>query len=396
MRVNNCRTTVTGLLASASLLLVGCGSDRVGGVTAPSTITAPAAVAATTNRVVAFDHGNDGDEVDGEAPVTSLVTGTSCPSLSFMIGDFKISVTSATQFEHGTCADIKPGARLEVKGTKTGTNIAATKIEFKEGAPTTPVTPTPPGTTPPGTTPPGTTPPATQPVEGEGVVTSLTAGTACPTLQFQVGTFSVKLTATTVFERGVCTDIKVGVKLEVKGTMDTATRTITASKVEFDNENENENEPADGEGVVTSLVATTSCPTLQFMIGTFLIKVDASTVFDKGSCADIKVGTTVHVKGGMNRTTSSVLATRIAVQTDNRGPGGPEAEGEARVTSLVSGTGCPTLTFRIEEWTVSVNGSTVFTGGTCANIAAGKKLAVKGNVTAEHTVLATSVTFKND
>jgi hypothetical protein len=376
MVVNNWRTTVTGLLASASLL-VGCGSDRVGGVTSPSAVTAPAVSAATTNRVVAFDHGNDGEEVDGEAPVTSLVAGTSCPSLTFMIGDFKISVTSATQFEHGTCADIKPGARLEVKGMKTGTSIAATKIDFKEGAPTTPVTP-----------------PATEPVEGEGVVTSLTAGTACPTLQFQVGTFAVKLDATTAFERGVCADVKVGVKLEVKGTMDTTSRTITASKVEFKNENQNENEPAEGEGIVTSLVATTSCPTLQFMIGTFLIRVDANTVFDKGSCADIKVGTRVHVKGGMNTTTSSVLATRITVQTES--PGHPEAEGEARVTSLMSGTTCPTLTFKIEEWTVSVDGSTVFTGGTCAGIAAGTKLGVKGIVTAEHTVLATRITFKND
>jgi uncharacterized protein DUF5666 len=380
--VNNWRTMVTGLLASAALLAVGCGSDHVGGVTSPSAVTAPAVSAATTSRVVAFDHGNDGEEVDGEAPVTSLVAGTSCPALSFMIGDFKVSVTSATQFEHGTCADIKPGARLEVKGTKTGTTVAATKIEFKDGAPTTPVTP------------PGSTPPATQPVEGEGVVTSLTAGTACPTLQFQVGTFSVTLTATTAFEHGVCADVKVGVKVEVTGTMDTASHTVTASRVELKNENENENEPAEGEGVVTSVVATTSCPTLQFMIGTFLIKVDANTVFDKGSCADIKVGTRVHVKGGMNPTTSSVLATRISVQTDS--PGHPEAEGEARVTSLMSGTTCPTLTFRIDEWTVSVNGSTVFTGGTCANIAAGMKLGVKGTVTAEHTVLATSITFKND
>jgi hypothetical protein len=278
----------------------------VGGVTAPSTITAPAVAATTTNRVVAFDHGDDGDEVDGEAPVTSLVAGTSCPSLGFMIGDFKISVTSATRFEGGTCADIKPGARLEVQGIKTGTNIAASKIEFEQLAPT----------TPPGTP---TTPPATQPVEGEGTVTSVTAGSACPALQFQVGTFSVKVDATTIFERGTCADIKVGMK--------------------------------------------------------------------------------VHVKGGMNRTTSSVLATRIAVQTDNSGPGHPDhpvIEGEARVTSLMSGTSCPALTFQIEEWTVSVDASTAFVSGTCASIKPGTKLGVKGVITAEHTVLASSIVVKND
>ncbi|HMF94817.1 MAG TPA: DUF5666 domain-containing protein [Vicinamibacterales bacterium] len=388
MEVINWRTTVTGLLASASLVLVGCGSDRVGGVTSPSTVNARTVSAATSNLVVAFDHGNDGDEVEGEAPVTSLVAGTSCPTLSFMIGSLKVSVTSATQFERGTCATIQPGVILEVKGTKVGTAVTATKIEFESVAP-----PTPP------TTPPGPTPPATQPVEGEGMVTGLTAGTACPTLQFTVSTFTVKLTATTTFEHGVCTDIKVGVMLEVTGTMDTATHTVTASKVELKNENEGENEPAEGDGVVTSLVTGTSCPTLQFMVGTFLIKLDANTVFDKGTCADIQVGMKVHVKGGMNRTTSSVLATRIAVQTDNGGPGKPDhpvIEGDAHVTSLMSGTACPTLTFRVDEWTVMVDATTTFVAGTCADIKPGRHVGVKGVITAEHTVQASFIVVKSD
>jgi len=390
--VNNWRTTVTGLLASASLVLVGCGSDRVGGVTSPSAVTATAVSAATTNRVVAFDHGSDdGDEVEGEAPVTSLVAGTSCPTLSFMIGSLKISVSATTRFEGGTCANIQPGAMLDVKGTKMGTTITATKIEFERAPPTTP-----PGTTPPGPTSPGT---GTQPVEGEGMVSSLTAGTACPTLQFAVATFTVKLTATTSFERGICADIKVGLKLEVTGMMDTATRTVTASKVEFENENEAENEPAEGEGLVTSLVTGTSCPTLQFMVGTFLIKVDASTVFDKGSCSDIQVGVTVHVKGGMNRTTSSVLATRISVQTDSRGPGGPDhpvIEGDAHVASLVAGTSCPALTFRVDEWTVTVDATTTFVNGTCADLKPGRHVGVKGVVTAEHAVQASFIVLKSD
>jgi len=379
--VNIWRSVVTGLVVSGSLLLVACGSDHGGGVTAPSSVTAPAVSAATTNRIVAFDHGGgDGDEVEGEAPVTSLVAGTSCPTLSFMVGDFKISVTATTVFEGGTCADIKPGARLEVKGTKTGTSIVATKIEFEQPAPTAPGQPGAPGM---------------ERVEGEGVVTSLTAGTACPTLQFQVGTFTVKLTATTVFERGTCADVKVGAKLEVTGTMDSVTRLVTATEVEFKNDNENENEPAEGEGIVTSLVTGTACPTLQFMVGTFLIKVDANTVFDKGSCADITVGVKVHVKGGMNRTTSSVLATRISVQTDNNGTH-PQIEGDAHVTSLVTGTSCPALTFRVDEWTVIVDASTTIVNGTCASIKTGQHLGVKGVITAEHTVQATFIVIKGD
>src|SRR5262249_61933713 len=118
----------------------------------------------------------------------------------------------------------------------------------------------------------GTTPPTTESVEGEAPVSAVAAGTACPTRQFTVSSFAVNLTATTMFEHGACADVKVGATLEVTGMMDTATRTITASKVEFKNENENENEPAEGDGIVTSLVAGTSCPTLRFMVGTFLVK----------------------------------------------------------------------------------------------------------------------------
>ena len=87
-----------------------------------------------------------------------------------MIGSLEISVTTGTQFERDTGANIPAGVMLEVKGTKVGTSITATKIEFEGVA-----SPTPPTT-------PGTTPPATQPVGGEGMATALTAGCACPTL----------------------------------------------------------------------------------------------------------------------------------------------------------------------------------------------------------------------
>jgi molybdopterin-binding protein len=455
--VNIWRTTVTGIIAAAAALsLIGCGSDRAGSVTAPTTITAPAVSTASTHGVVAFDHGNDGEAVDGEAPVTSLVAGTSCPALSFMVGDFTVSVTSTTTYAGGGCSDIKPGVRLEVKGMKSGTTVAANAIEFKgsnsgpggphtepvegEGVVTSLVT----GTSCPtlqfmigtfsvtldatttfdrGTcadvkvgsklevtgTMDSTTHsvvaarvefrnnnnPHIEPVEGEGVVTSLVTGTSCPALQFMIGTFSVTLGATTTFERGTCADVKVGSKLDVTGSMDSTTHSVVATRVEFrGNNNDNENEPAEGEGIVISLVTGTSCPTLQFMIGSFLVKLDATTVFDKGACADIQVGSRVHVKGGLNRTSSSVAASRISVQSDS--PGHPEVEGESRVTSLVSGTSCPALQFMVDEWTVTTQAATVFVGGTCADVAAGKKVGVKGTVTGEHKVLATQVVFKTE
>jgi hypothetical protein len=50
----------------------------------------------------------------------------------------------------------------------------------------------------------------------------------------------------------------------------------------------------------------------------------------------------------------------------------------------------------IEDWTVTLDSSTVFVGGVCSDIAVGKKLGVKGTVTGDHQVLATKIVFKHD
>jgi hypothetical protein len=289
------RTAIRFIAAALGALpLIACGSDRAGLSTAPTSVQSAAPqTTGTSPHVSPFDNGrtgeNESEAVDGEAPVTSLVAGTSCPTLSFMIGQFKISVSGTTVFEGGVCTDIKQGARLEVKGTKTGTNIVASKIEFKEGGNG-----------------------ATEPVEGEGVVTSLATGTSCPTLQFNIGTFVVKLSATTTFVGGACADVKAGVKVEVKGVRNTTDRSITA--------------------------------------------------------------TSVTVKG--------------AEQS------GPEDEGEG-VVSLVTGTSCPTLSFKIDEFTVSTTATTTYVGGACSNIVPGARLRVRGRITGEHTAVASKITFNN-
>jgi Domain of unknown function (DUF5666) len=275
-----------------ALSLAACGSDRAGTSTAPSAV--PSATSAfspaTTSTVFApRDHGGPGENLSGESTVTSLVSGTSCPTLSFMIGGFKVSVTATTVFERGTCADIVMGARLKVTGTRQPDNsIVATSIEVK--------------------------------TNGRG----------------------------------------------------------------------RNPEHVEGEGIITAVDATTSCPTLTFSIGAKSISVTADTVFQRGTCDDLKIGKRVHVKGEM--LDDDVVATTIEVQSDS--PGHPVVEGDGRVTSIVSGT-CPRLVFMAEEeWKVTLDESTTFVNGTCADIAVGKKVGVKGTVTAEHEVLATKIVFK--
>ena len=277
------------VMALGVLPMVACGSNRSGLSTAPTSVPA-ASAPATTSAAIFTTHSNAPEaRLSGEAVVTSLVTGTSCPTLSFMLGSFKISVDASTVYVGGTCADIVVGARLRVDGTRKPDNsILASSIELKDHGH------------------------ARQHVEGEGIITGLKDGTTCPTLTFFIGSKSIDVTDATVFERGTCDDLTIGKR--------------------------------------------------------------------------------VHVKGEM--LDDDVVATMISVQSDS--PGFPVIEGEAHVTSLVSGTSCPTLKFKVDEWTVTLSASTIFNNGTCADVAVGKKVGVKGTVTADHEVLATRIVFKTD
>ena len=148
----------------------------------------------------------------------------------------------------------------------------------------------------------------------------------------------------------------------------------------------------EGEGIITGLKTGTSCPMLTFLIGSKSINVTGDTVFERGICEDLAIGLRVHVKGEM--LDDDVVATSIQIQSQS--PGHPVVEGNGRVTGIVSGA-CPALVFMAEEvWTVTLSESTTFVNGTCADIAVGKKVGVKGTVTAEHEVLATKIVFKGD
>ena len=66
------------------------------------------------------------------------------------------------------------------------------------------------------------------------------------------------------------------------------------------------------------------------------------------------------------------------------------------MTALVTGTACPTLKFEIREFTIAVDSSTEYVGGTCADIKVGVNVGVKGSVDATKNVTATRITFRHD
>jgi hypothetical protein len=357
------------------LPLVACGSDRAPAPAAPSPVQP---VSENARQLLPRDG------TTTAISVTSLVPGTSCPALQFMIYTYVFRLSASTVYTGGTCADVQPGSRIYFTGTRetpTSPIFDVATLTFAAAA-----------TSPP--PPPAST---TVPVQTEGTITAVGAG-VCPELQFFFGSYAFNVSYATVYSGGACADLRAGARVAITGTKKDTESFVRITSLTFKTTTGTTTPPAaggrpvEGEGVITAVKPGTSCPSLSFYINEYLIAVAASTVFDAGSCADLAVGTRVHVKGTI--TDTNVTASSVSVQSQS--PARPVVEGEGRVSRLVGGTSCPTLTFMIEEYSVSVDSTTMFVGGSCADIAAGLKLGVRAVATGDKQVLATQIVFKGE
>jgi hypothetical protein len=226
--------------------------------------------------------------VSADVEIGSLVDGSVCPTLSFMIGPYTIAVNASTRFEGGTCAGLRAGLKIGLTGTKTdGNNVVATSIVFRDrsGSPNPPA-------------PPSGEPRTPQVAEGEGTVASIVSGTACPSLRFMIGPYTIALSAATEFVDSACSDVRTGVTVRVKGSVG-SDGVVSASLVSMRRDATTPQPEAEGEGFVTALVAGTSCPALQFMVGEYTITATPSTAFVGATCDSVAVGRKVFVRGRM-------------------------------------------------------------------------------------------------
>src|SRR6266550_848920 len=77
--------------------------------------------------------------------------------------------------------------------------------------------------------------------------------------------------------------------------------------------------------VITSLVPGTACPTLQFKVQTYLIKTDATTRYEGGSCSSLQAGTKLTALNGSRPNVNElvVYATQITIQPSTTTPPAP-------------------------------------------------------------------------
>ncbi len=292
-----------------------------------------------------------------EVELFGEVTAGACSS--FTLKGMTVHTNSKTQFKNAECADIKPGVEVEVKGSRLGDGpVTATRVTFEKAK--------------------------IENVEVEGEVTAGACGS------FTVAGVVVTTSASTQFKEGVCSDIKPGVRVEVRGTRSAGiagTGPIAASRVTFDKDE------AELYGKITAGgCGSFTMSTKSISEGaSYTVTTSSSTEFKNGVCSDIKPDEYVKVKGMKSGTT--VAASRVEFEEENIG-------NDFYLSGKVMSGACGSFTISgpaaitdYITWTIATTSTTVFKNGVCSNIAPGVKVEVKATKTGASSATAIGVQF---
>jgi uncharacterized protein DUF5666 len=241
------------------------------------------------------DHGS---EVEGR--IVSVTCGAS--SSTIVVGhmmQITIIVPAGTPIHHGntavSCAQLTPGLRIHVKGTKNGTMVTATEILVQGDVPGQPQ------------------PPAANVVELKGTVSAIASracGTNTVTFTVMSGSTATTVTtnASTKFEDTSCATLAVNDVVEVKGTPQGTG--VLATSVEGEEKDDNEQNRVELKGVLGAWDASKCATGVTSTVGGAAFSTNAKTKFEDTTCTALKQGDTVEVSG-TKQANGSVLATDV-------------------------------------------------------------------------------------
>ena len=297
----------------------------------------------------------DVDTVALEGLVT-MVTGTTCLSVAFMVGATPVSADSATRFVDGLCADIVDGVRVQITGVMEGGGVRALEVRLLD-----PV------------------------VSVRGNILGL-SGT-CPVRSFAINGTPVTTSATTAFlpVGSGCADLTEGMGVEVEGRL--LAGTLRAETITVDAEKTGQSESSSIEGILDWVVG--KAPDLVLLVDSVSVMTSTSTrVTRRGqtqTLASLVVGQRVHVVGDRSPV-GTLDARKIQIKDDAEG-------GLVGLEGKVSGLRgeCPAVTFVINGVKVVTDDLTRFDGSVCAALRNGQRVTVSGLVQADGTVAALTV-----
>jgi hypothetical protein len=236
-----------------------------------------------------------------EEQLEGLVEAVSPAAGSLKVAGRDVLTDGSTQIREGNTqrvlGDLKVGYRVHVKGQTSGTALLASSIFLQN------------------TNIPGQDDDQTDDDDDgqdssasiHGTLTTMSG--SVPTLTLTVGSTTVRTSSSTeVKRRGdvqTLNELRIGMDLHVVGTRQ-SDGSLDARKIEIrDDATGGEAEIAGTAGGVSG-----SCPALSFGINGYSIRTNASTIFDGITCAALKSGTKVTVKG-ISQADNSVVATSV-------------------------------------------------------------------------------------
>lgn len=284
------------------------------------------------------DEDDDGEDHNGRRRnLSGFVTAVGADSIT--IRGIVVKITPTTVIRHGhrtlMLAQIAVGDHAQAKGTMgdDGT-MTATEVKVEDTG--------------------------KDNEDAEAKVTGAVSGLSgtCPALTFTVGgSTTVTTNVSTIFKDVTCATLANGGTVEVKG-LRQADGSIVAAEVKL--------RPEEISGTVADLSGT--CPSVTFKLGTTVVKTDATTEFEDGTCAAIANGTKVEVTG-VKQADGSIMAKEVELDLD-------ELEG---AIAELSGT-CPAVTFKIGTTTVTTSASTTFSEVACTALANGTSVELEGTL----------------
>jgi hypothetical protein len=226
--------------------------------------------------------------------------------------------------------------------------------------------------------------------ELKGVVDAVPPATAASA--FTVAGKTVTTNASTTFVNGSFAGLKVGTRVEVKGTL--AGDSLAATRVEIEDAPAPippptpppptpKPEPTEAEFTGTISALSGSASSFQFTAAGRLVKGDATTALlgssDRARAfADLANGSVVEVKGV--QLTGFVQASRIRIEGPDADDGDDDGQDEAEAEGTlgaISGT-CPVIASSAGATKFTTSASTRFDGAACAAFKAGDRVEVKG------------------
>ncbi len=217
-------------------------------------------------------------------------------------------------------------------------------------------------------------------------------------------------------------DLKVGMRVQIEGSLQGSAVVAEQVKVEDDAQNEPPEQEIQFTGTISGLSG--ACPALSMTVAGKSVASSSSTAFVNGLCGDLKNGSTVEVEGNVGaggKVTASQIQLEDAIGGGNGGGGGTGGGDNGGGSGGSGGSGggnlvtvqgfvpgfippsgsCPAITFGVEskatgayiDTFIHADASTQYSGGACSGVQLGVFLEVQGELQADRSLRAVVVKF---